>query len=320
MDFYKIVDNKKEYLPLLLLADEQEDMIDKYLEIGDMFVLDDNGVKAECVVTKESEGIYELKNIAVDPKFQKKGYGKALIDHVLFYYDDCKILNVGTGDMPSILNFYYKCGFVDSHTIENFFIDNYDHPMYEDGIQLKDMVYLKNETILKTERLRITKFSPSMAKDVCINSHDEDIRAFVPDEFFETEEVALRVINELIISYDSIDGPFVYPIILCTGENIGYVQAYKADDRWEIGYHIAENYSRKGYATEAVSHFLPVILNKVNESSMYALIVPENIASKRVLEKTGFVQEYSEIGNYHGDERIIEIYKYTFDLEKNNDC
>ena len=82
------------------MADEQEDMLDKYLERGEMFVLDDHGVKAECVITKESDGVYELKNIAVLPQYQRRGYGKYLID-------------------------------------------NYDHLMFEDGIQLIDMVYLK---------------------------------------------------------------------------------------------------------------------------------------------------------------------------------
>ena len=67
---------KKLYLPLLLLADEQEDMIDKYLERGDMYVLDDEGIKAECVVTDEGCGILELKSIAVCPESQRKGYGK----------------------------------------------------------------------------------------------------------------------------------------------------------------------------------------------------------------------------------------------------
>lgn len=141
----KIIENKKEYLDLLLLADEQEDMIDKYLERGEMFLLDDDGVKAECVVTKESDGVYEIKNIAVLPNCQRKGYGKRLIDFVCSYYTDCKTMLVGTGDVPSSLNFYQRCGFTESHRIKNFFTDNYDHPMFEDGKQLIDMVYLKRE-------------------------------------------------------------------------------------------------------------------------------------------------------------------------------
>ena len=143
MDIRKITDNKKDFINLLLLADEQENMIDKYLEHGDMFVLDDNGVKAECVVTKKAVGIYELKNIAVMPDCQRRGYGKRLIDFLFSHYSDCNMMLVGTGDVPSALRFYQKCGFAESHRIKNFFTDNYDHPMFEDGKQLIDMVYLK---------------------------------------------------------------------------------------------------------------------------------------------------------------------------------
>lgn len=132
-------------MDLLLLADEQEDMIDKYLERGEMFVLDDNGIKAECVVTKEADGVYELKNIAVLPECQRKGYGKRLIDFVFTAYEDCKEMLVGTGDVPSALSFYTNCGFTESHRLKNFFTDNYDHLMFEEGIQLVDMVYLKRE-------------------------------------------------------------------------------------------------------------------------------------------------------------------------------
>ncbi len=145
MKITKVTGNKKDYLELLLLADEQEDMIDKYLEFGEMFVLEDNGVKAECVVTKEDEGIYELKNIAVDPKSQRKGYGKQLIEFAFHNYPDCKKMLVGTGDVPSTVHFYTSCGFEVSHRKKNFFTDNYDHIMIEDGIQLVDMVYLKRE-------------------------------------------------------------------------------------------------------------------------------------------------------------------------------
>ncbi|KUO66189.1 MAG: GNAT family acetyltransferase [Gracilibacter sp. BRH_c7a] len=145
MKIIKVTENKKEYIDLLLLADEQEDMVDKYIEHGEMFVLDDNEVKAECVVTKEADGIYELKNIAVQPDCQRKGYGKALIEFLFSYYPDCRTMFVGTGDSLAILNFYKKCGFTESHRVENFFTDNYDHPIYENGKQLVDMIYLKRE-------------------------------------------------------------------------------------------------------------------------------------------------------------------------------
>ena len=87
----KITDNKKRYLDLLLLGDEQESMIDRYLERGEMFVLEDDGVKAVCVVTGESREVCELKNIA------------------------------------------------------GFFTQNYDHPIIDNGVLLKDMIYLKRK-------------------------------------------------------------------------------------------------------------------------------------------------------------------------------
>lgn len=145
MKIRNVTHNKKAYMDLLLLADEQEDMIDRYLERGDMFVLEDGGVLAECVVTREGDGVYELKNIAVAPDCQRKGYGKQLIEFAFSYYGDCERMVVGTGDVPSSLGFYHSCGFTESHRVKNFFTDHYDHPMFEDGKQLVDMVYLKRE-------------------------------------------------------------------------------------------------------------------------------------------------------------------------------
>lgn len=72
MEIKLITSNKKQFLDLLLLADEQESMIDKYLERGEMFALYDDGLKAISVVTCEGEGIYEIKNIAVCPSSQRK--------------------------------------------------------------------------------------------------------------------------------------------------------------------------------------------------------------------------------------------------------
>lgn len=146
MNIIPITKNKKQYIELLLLADEQESMIDRYLERGDMFVLEDNGTRAVCVVTGEGNGVCELKNIAVTPESQRQGYGKKLMNYLVSNYSAkyTRII-VGTGDVPSAMGFYKSCGFEYSHRIENFFIDNYDHHMYEDGMLLKDMVYLKQE-------------------------------------------------------------------------------------------------------------------------------------------------------------------------------
>ena len=140
----KVTENKRQYMELLLLADEQEEMIDKYIDKGTMYVLDDNGVKAECVVTDEGRRTLEIKNIAVSPEFHGKDFGRMLIDYISeIYSEEFDTLQVGTGDSPMTVPFYEKCGFRRSHIVKNFFTDNYDHPIYECGIQLVDMVYLK---------------------------------------------------------------------------------------------------------------------------------------------------------------------------------
>ena len=146
MKITKITNNKKAYLPLLLLADEEEAMLDCYLEHGTMYVLDDGGVKAECVVTDEGSGILEIKNLAVEPAYQKHGYGRTLIDFIAARHKNThRILQVGTGDSPSTVPFYEKCGFTRSHIVKNFFTDNYSRPIYDGGVLLKDMVYLRKQ-------------------------------------------------------------------------------------------------------------------------------------------------------------------------------
>lgn len=146
MKFVQVFDNKKKYLDLLLLGDEQESMVDKYLEQGDMFVCLDPDPMGECVVLDLGEGVFEIKNIATDPAVHGKGYGRALIEFVIDHYKgQCKKLLVGTGDSPLTVPFYQKCGFREHHRVKNFFTDNYDHPIFEAGIQLVDMVYLCRE-------------------------------------------------------------------------------------------------------------------------------------------------------------------------------
>lgn len=140
----EINENKKQYLPLLLLADEQESMIDRYLERGTMFVLEDGETAAECVVLPVDDDILEIKNLATAPERQRMGYGRALIDFVAEKYrGEYSILQVGTGESPMTLPFYERCGFVYSHRVHNFFTENYDHPIIEGGVQLRDMLYLR---------------------------------------------------------------------------------------------------------------------------------------------------------------------------------
>lgn len=163
---------------------------------------------------------------------------------------------------------------------------------------------------ITTERLLITEFDESMIESVHLNSLDDDNRRFVPDEVFETLDEARETVEWLISCYKGSEGPFVYPMLL-NGRNIGYVQAVQIENGWEIGYHVAKSYTGKGYSTEAVAAFLPVIMKNLNITSIYGICLTENIASQRVLHKCGFVLEYDGSGYYQGVERSIRKYKYS---------
>jgi len=146
MEIKVISENKKDFMDLLLLADEQEDMIERYLDRGTLFALYDNGLKSICVVTDEGGGSFELQSLATYPQFQGQGYGTRLVNHIFGYYkDQGAAMVVGTGDVPFIVSFYERCGFAFSHRLENYFLAHYKEPMFEDGIQLKDKVYFRKD-------------------------------------------------------------------------------------------------------------------------------------------------------------------------------
>ena len=144
MEILNIQNHKRNYLPLLLLADEQEAMINRYLDRGELFALMDPELKTVCVVTQEENRVFEIKNLATVPEAQNQGYGTRMVEFICRHYRGrCDRLLVGTGDSPLTIPFYEKCGFQISHRVPNFFLDHYDHPIFEGGKRLIDMVYLE---------------------------------------------------------------------------------------------------------------------------------------------------------------------------------
>lgn len=106
MEIKLITSNKKQFLDLLLLADEQESMIDKYLERGEMFALYDDGLKAISVVTCEGEGIYEIKNIAVCPSLQ---FEEGIEKTVRWYLENNEWMeNIASGEYNKYYESMYK--------------------------------------------------------------------------------------------------------------------------------------------------------------------------------------------------------------------
>jgi len=166
---------------------------------------------------------------------------------------------------------------------------------------------------IETERLVITTFDKSMAEIVHMNSLDEDNRSFVPDEVFETLDIAMETILYLMSCYGKKDSPLVYPVLLKNGDNIGYVQVVLYKTKWEVGYHVAKKYTGRGYGTEALQAFLPVLMDYLAIKEILGVCLKENIASQRVLEKCGFILTFSGLDSYQGEDR--ELHKYLYSKE-----
>lgn len=145
LEILEVSGDRQRYMDLLLLADESPVMIEKYIDRGRLFVASDLGrAVGECLVTDEGGGVLEIKSLAVASEYQKRGFGRMLIEYVeREFAGKYRILQVGTGDSPLTVPFYERCGFVRSHVVKDFFTENYDHPIYEAGVRLTDMVYLR---------------------------------------------------------------------------------------------------------------------------------------------------------------------------------
>ena len=164
--------------------------------------------------------------------------------------------------------------------------------------------------LIKINRLVITDFRSDMARAVHLGSLDEDTRRFLPDEVFETEEIAAEVIADLMDCYGGMEGPFVHPVLL-EGEYAGYVQLVPIEDGWEIGYHTVKSHTGQGLATEAVRAFLPVMMDKLGLREVAGICDAENAASIRVLEKCGFVRIYAGEALDHGEMKPIVRMVYS---------
>lgn len=151
MQIKEVTINKADYMDILLIGDENEKMISKYIEHSTIFALYNQCILASiCAVMYKDRETLEIKNLATYPQYQNKGYASALIDYVCNKYKtEFKYLILGTGENDKTLNFYKKRGFQEIYRLKNFFLDNYPHPIFENGKQLVDMIYLRKNLYLR---------------------------------------------------------------------------------------------------------------------------------------------------------------------------
>ncbi|MEK0316791.1 GNAT family N-acetyltransferase [Cohnella sp. 56] len=134
---------------LLLLADPNKELVDEYLSRGYCFLaMLENELVGEFVLIHTHPRTLEIVNIAVQEPFQGKGIGKALVLRAIEEARtmNAKTIEIGTGNSGfKQLKLYQRCGFRIVGVDIDFFIRNYDEELYEEGIQIKDMVRLRME-------------------------------------------------------------------------------------------------------------------------------------------------------------------------------
>lgn len=137
--------DRRSCMPLLLVGDESEEMISRYLDRATLYAarLDDRLV-AVCAVTDELPSLVEIKNLAVSADMRRRGIGRAMLSYVE-RLNRGKTIQLGTGETPSTLRFYRGCGYRETLRVPGFFTRNYDHPIIEEGVTLRDMIYLAKQ-------------------------------------------------------------------------------------------------------------------------------------------------------------------------------
>ncbi|NLC45159.1 MAG: GNAT family N-acetyltransferase [Clostridiales bacterium] len=139
MELHKIENNKNAYMDILLLADPDVEAIERYLYDGDLYIYNDGAdTVGAAVLYPLEDGSCELKNIAVLETLQGKGIGSKFLKKLMGEASKSYI-HMLVGTTAPTEGFYKSLGFEYSHTIANFFIDNYPEPIFEDGVQCMDM-------------------------------------------------------------------------------------------------------------------------------------------------------------------------------------
>jgi ribosomal protein S18 acetylase RimI-like enzyme len=140
--------NRSEYLPYLLLADESESIVAEYMNEGEMYAIKcSSGTAGVVLFTHHSEKVVELKNIAFDPKYRGMGLGKSVISEAFEIYKRKGFhkMIVGTANSSiGNLAFYQKAGFRMAEIKKDFFV-KYPEAIFEDGIRALDMVMFEKD-------------------------------------------------------------------------------------------------------------------------------------------------------------------------------
>ena len=142
----KKIENKEDYIDLLLEADPSKDMIHKYLNDSDVYALKKGdeliSIAVICTISRKT---LELKNIVTRENYRNKGYAKTLLKSLCGNYKQ-KYDRMLVGTTENNIPFYVKQGF-DKYekTVKNFFIDNYNEEIKDGDLICTDLIYYSKD-------------------------------------------------------------------------------------------------------------------------------------------------------------------------------
>lgn len=149
MRIRKLTAEERPPMALLLLADPSQEAVQNYLNHGTCYIIDaDDQIIGVSVIQALSCETIELKNLAVLPSFQGQGLGQKLVNDAIktAKAQGFKRMEVGTGNSSlGPLRLYDKLGFKQYAVDNDFFIRNYTEPIFENGIQCRDLICLTQE-------------------------------------------------------------------------------------------------------------------------------------------------------------------------------
>lgn len=132
---------------LLLLADPSRILVEAYLKQGDCYVCEEKDeIIGTYVIVKLNDDTTEIKNVAVREDMQGQGIGKKLILDALrtAKASGSSTVEIGTGNSSiGQLALYQKCGFRISDVVKDFFVNQYEERIFENGIHCRDMIRLE---------------------------------------------------------------------------------------------------------------------------------------------------------------------------------
>lgn len=169
--------------------------------------------------------------------------------------------------------------------------------------------------MISTSRLLLRPFSMADVPKLLVMSGEEGIRRWIPDQVYREQHHAEQVVSALIAYTAKSPDPRTSPYVLGIEEKetctlIGHVGLSPARGSVEIGYAIEQRLQGKGLATEAVAAMARWALADLSLPELLGIVAADNVRSRRVLEKAGFVRKGDEVKNANGRSSTILIYRY----------